>query len=251
MDQEAINESLIFGRRPVLQALKADQPIQRLYLQKGIQGGTVEELFDLVKGRRIPFDLKEKDFLDRLTAAGNHQGVIAVRAVGAYADYPALLGRLDPRSAFLVALDHVQDPQNLGAIIRSACAMGADGVVLPKRGAAGLTGGTAKAAAGTTELVPVCRVGNLVQSLQKARKAGLWIVGLDPSADTPFTEADYRLGCAIVIGGEATGLRKLVRENCDVLVTIPTTDHVESLNASVAGALVMYEVFRQRRQGST
>ena len=251
MDREAIDENLIFGRRPVLQALKADQPIQRLYLQKGIQGGPVEELFDLVKQRGIPFDLKERAFLDQLTAAGNHQGVIAVRAAGAYADYPTLLSRLDPSSAFLVALDHVQDPQNLGAIIRSACAVGADGVVLPKRGAAGLSGGAAKAAAGTAEILPVCRVANLVQSLQKARKAGLWIVGLDPSADTPFTKVDYRTGCAIVVGGEAAGLRKLVRENCDVLVTIPTTDHVESLNASVASALVLYEVFRQRCQGPT
>ena len=249
MDRAGNDENLIFGRRPVLQALKADQPIQRLYFQKGIQGGPVEQVFDLVKERRLPFDLKERAFLDQLTDSGNHQGVIAVRAAAAYADYPTLLGKLDPLSAFLVALDHVQDPQNLGAIIRTSCAVGADGVILPKRGAAGLSGGAAKAAAGTAEIVPVCRVGNLVQSLQKARKAGLWIVGLDPSAETPFTEADYRRGCAIVVGSEGTGLRKLVRENCDVLVSIPTTDHVESLNASVAGALVLYEVFRQRRQG--
>jgi 23S rRNA (guanosine2251-2'-O)-methyltransferase len=248
MDREASDESLIFGRRPVLEALGADQPIQRLYFQKGIQGGSVQELFDLVKQQRLPFDLKEKVFLDQLAAGGNHQGVIAMRAAGAYTDYLALLRELEPSSAFLVALDHVQDPQNLGAIIRSACAVGADGIVLPKRGAAGLSGGAAKAAAGTAEILPVCRVGNLVQSLQKARKAGLWIVGLDPRADTPFTEADYRDGCAIVVGSEATGLRRLVRETCDLLVTIPTTDRVESLNASVAGALVLYEVFRQRRR---
>ena len=249
MDREASDENLIFGRRPVLEALRTDQPIQRLYFQKGVQGGSVEELFDLAKKQRLPFDLKEKAFLDQLTAAGNHQGVIAVRAAGAYSDYLALLRELDPSSAFLVALDHVQDPQNLGAIIRSACAVGADGILIPKRGAAGLSGGAAKAAAGTAEILPVCRVGNLVQSLQKARKAGLWIVGLDPSADTPFTEVDYRAGCAIVVGSEAAGLRRLVRETCDVLVTIPISGRVASLNASVACALVLYEAFRQRRRG--
>ena len=247
VDRDGIDENLLFGRRPVLQALRADRSIQRIYLQKGIRGGLFDQLFNLVKQRRIPFDLKDRPFLDRLAASGNHQGVVALAAAASYTDFSSMLAELDPSTALLVFLDQVQDPHNLGAIIRTACAVEANGVVLPKRGAAGLTGGAVKAAAGTAELVPVSRVGNIVQSLTKTRAAGLQIVGLDAAAEKPFNEIDYRLACAIVIGNEASGMRRLVRENCDVLVSIPTGDQVKSLNASVAGALVLYEVFRQRR----
>ncbi|MBM3280484.1 MAG: 23S rRNA (guanosine(2251)-2'-O)-methyltransferase RlmB [Candidatus Handelsmanbacteria bacterium] len=237
---------MIWGRRPVLEALKAGRPCQRLLVAQGSHGPAIDEIFALAKEAGVPFDMQDRLLLDR-AAGPQHQGVIAYLAARAYASYEEVLIRLDPRVPFLVFLDGIKDPHNLGAIIRSACAVGADAVVIQERGAAGLTGAAARASAGAVEHLPVCRVNNLGRALALAREAGLWITGLAPDGKHPFTAVDYRGPCALVVGSEGTGMRRLVREGCDFVVQIPMgRAQLGSFNASVAAGLVLYEVFRQR-----
>jgi 23S rRNA (guanosine2251-2'-O)-methyltransferase len=237
---------LIWGRHPVLEALKAGRPCQRLVVAQGGHGPAIDEIFALAKEAGIPFDVQERSLLDR-AAGPQHQGVIAYMAARAYASYEEALIGLDPRAAFLVFLDGIQDPHNLGAIIRSAHAVGADAVVVQERGAAGLTGAAARASAGAVEHLPVCRVNNLGRALALAKESGLWITGLAPDGERSFTEVDFRGPCGLVVGGEGAGLRRLVREGCDFVVQIPMgRAQIGSFNASVAAGLVLYEVFRQR-----
>ena len=235
----------IHGRHPVLEALKAGRPIQRLQLARGASGDVIDEIFAQARQHRIPFDLVARELLDRSTS-GNHQGVVAHLAGQAYADYTQILASL-PSAPFLVFLDGIQDPHNLGAILRTAHAVGAHAVVIPERGAAGLTATAVKAAAGAAAHLPVCRVVNLARALDQAREAGLWIAGLDAGGERSFATGDFSGPCGIVVGGEGKGIRRLVREHCDFIVTIPMgRNEIGSLNASVAAGLVLYEVFRQR-----
>jgi len=198
----------------------------------------------------VPYDVRDRQDVDRAAGPGSaHQGVVALVAARAYVDYADLLGGLHPQRAFLVFLDGIQDPHNLGAIIRTAHAVGADGVVFPGRGAAGLTSAAVKASSGAADFLPVCQVGNLSRALGLARDAGLWITGLVPEASRDFTEADFSGPVGLVIGSEGGGMRRLVRGTCDVEVSIPMARReIGSLNASVAAAIALYEVFRQRRQ---
>jgi 23S rRNA (guanosine2251-2'-O)-methyltransferase len=250
MSQPAPSPELLFGRHPVLEALRSGRPCQRLVLARGCHGEIIDEIFTLARQARIPFDLEDRVFLDRI-AGPHHQGVVAFLAARAYAEFGPLLAGLDLGRAFLVFLDGIQDPHNLGAIIRSAHAVGADGVVVQERGAAGLGGTAAKASAGAIEHLPVCRVPNLHRALFEAKDAGVWIAGLDPDGGQSFTELDLCGPCGLVIGSEGRGLRRLVRQACDFLVRIPMgRGEVGSLNASVAAGLVLYEVFRQRGQGT-
>jgi 23S rRNA (guanosine2251-2'-O)-methyltransferase len=213
---------------------------------QGSRGPAIDEIFALARQADVPFDVQDRSLLDR-AAGPRHQGVIAYLAARSYASYEEVLGRLDPRAAFLVFLDGIQDPHNLGAIIRSACAVGADAAVIQERGAAGLTGAAARASAGAVEHLPVCRVNNLGRALSKAREAGLWITGLAPDGERLFTEVDFTGPCGLVVGGEGAGLRRLVRQGCDFVVQIPMgRAQIGSFNASVAAGLVLYEVFRQR-----
>ena len=247
MSKEKANEELIFGRHPVLEALKSGRSVQRLIIAKGARGAAVDDIFAQAQEAHIPYDVRERALLDR-AAGTHHQGVIAYLAARSYADFGHLVSDLDPHKAFLVFLDRIQDPHNLGAIIRSAHAVQADGIVLQARGAAGLTGAAAKAAAGAVEYIPISRVRNLQRALQQAKEAGLWIVGLEAEGSHSFTEIDYRVPCALVIGSESKGLRRLVRAKCDFSVRIPMgRQEIGSFNASVAAGIVLYEVFRQRR----
>ena len=246
MSKENPTDLVIFGRHPVLQALQAGRPLQRLLIARGTQGAIIDQIFEQVRRARIPYDVVERAFLDR-AAGTQHQGVVAYLAAHPYIDFDQVLAGLDLEKAFLVFLDGIQDPYNLGAIIRSAHAVGADAVIAPERGAAGLTGAVTKAAAGAIEYIPVCRVRNLQQALTRTREAGLWIMGLEEGGAHNFTELDYRGPCALVIGSESRGLRRLVRQNCDFQVKIPMgRQEIGSFNASVAAGLVLYEVFRQR-----
>ena len=249
MSKDSNSAEVIFGRHPVLQALQAGRPVDRLVIARGAHGAAIDEVFAQARLRRIPYDLRERSVLDRAVGT-RHQGVVAYLAARAYAEYADLLLGLDRRRACLVFLDLVQDPHNLGDIIRSAHAVRADGIVLQERRAAGLGPGAVKAAAGAAEHIPLCRVSNLRQALLQAGKIGLWIVGLEPDAEQSFTEFDFTQPCALVIGGEARGLRRMVRETCDARVCIPMgRREVGSFNASVAAGLVLYEVFRQRSAG--
>ena len=216
-------------------------------MAQGSHGQAIDEIFALARQAGIPFDVQERGLLDR-AAGPQHQGVIAYLAARAYASFEDLLISLDARRAFLVFLDSIQDPHNLGAIIRSAHAVGADGVVIQERGAAGLTGAAARASAGAVEHLPVCRVNNLARALALAKESGLWITGLAPDGERDFTAVDFSGPCGLVVGSEGTGMRRLVREHCDFVVQIPMgRAQIGSFNASVAAGLVLYEVFRQRR----
>ncbi len=237
---------LIWGRHPVLEALRAERPLRRLLIAQGAHGPVIDEIFARARQAHIPYDLCDKAQLDRL-AGPRHQSVVAYAAAATYADFDRVLAHL-PTSALLIFLDQVQDPHNLGAIIRSAHALGAQGAVVPARGAAGLSSAALKVAAGAAHHLPVCRVDNLQKALQKAAARGLFIAGLDAQGEQPLTAADFTQPCALVIGSEGKGLRRMVQKRCDALLHIPMQGAaIGSLNASVAAGIALYEVLRQRQ----
>lgn len=244
---ESARDEVLFGRRPVLSALAAGRPVRRLLVARGGRGEIVDDILDAARRQGIPFDLRDRAALDRIAAGGNHQGVVAMLAARAYADFGQVLASAGPR-AFLLFLDEIQDPHNLGAILRSAHAFGVDAAVLPERGSAGLTATVAKAAAGALDKLPVCRVGNLRRAMDQARDAGLWLTGLDPAGERALAQLDVTGPGALVIGSEGRGLRRLVRAGCDFLAHIPMgRPDAGSLNASVAAGIALFEVHRQRR----
>lgn len=246
MSDKQTPDDLIWGRHPVLEALRAERPLRRLLIAKGAHGPVIDEIFTLARQAHIPYDLRDKAQLDRL-AGPRHQSVVAYAAAATYADFDHVLAHL-PTQALLVFLDQVQDPHNLGAIIRSAHALGAQGVVVPARSAAGLSPAALKAAAGAAQHLPVCRVDNLQKALQKAAAGGLFIAGLDAQGEQPLTTADFTQPCALVIGSEGKGLRRMVQKRCDALLHIPMQrEAIGSLNASVAAGIALYEVRRQRQ----
>ena len=246
MSDKQTPDDLIWGRHPVLEALRAERPLRRLLVAKGAHGPVIDEIFARARQAHIPYDLRDKAQLDRL-AGPRHQSVVAYAAAATYADFDHVLAHLSA-PALLLFLDQVQDPHNLGAIIRSAHTLGAQGVVVPARGAAGLSPATLKAAAGAAHHLPVCRVDNLQKALQKAAACGLFIAGLDAQGEQPLTDADFTQPCALVIGSEGKGLRRMVQKRCDALLHIPMQrEAIGSLNASVAAGIALYEVFRQRQ----
>ena len=246
MSDKQTPDDLIWGRHPVLEALRAERPLRRLLVAKGAHGPVIDEIFALARQAHIPYDLHDKAQLDRL-AGPRHQSVVAYAAAATYADFDHILAHLSA-PALLIFLDQVQDPHNLGAIIRSAHALGAQGVVVPSREAAGLSPAVLKAAAGATQHLPVCRVDNLQKALQKAAACGLFIAGLDAQGEQPLTDADFTQPCALVIGSEGKGLRRMVQKRCDALLHIPMQrEAIGSLNASVAAGIALYEVLRQRQ----
>jgi 23S rRNA (guanosine2251-2'-O)-methyltransferase len=189
----------------------------------------------------------KREELDRAANTDMHQGVIAVTSGKQYADVDTLLEQRHSDYSFLVVLDGVEDPHNLGALIRSADGAGADGMIIPDRRAAGLTGTAVKASAGASEHLPIARVTNISRTLDELKERNVWTVGLDERGSQTYDELDYKMHCAIVLGAEGKGLHDLVRRRCDFLVSIPMLGAVPSLNVSVAGGVVMYEVARQRR----
>lgn len=240
---------VIYGRNPVRAALQAGRSLNRIFIADGVSRRDVADILDLARKQGVVFQFTERRQLDRLTD-GRHQGVVATVAGHQYAGLADVLASAlrSESPPFLVLLDGIQDPHNLGAIIRTAAAVCADGVVIPRRNAAGLTAAAVKASAGASVHVPVARVANMNNAMQSLREAGVWLVGLAADGPMLFNRMDYTVPVALVIGGESTGLRPLVRRNCDEMVRLPVAGHVDSLNASVAAALVLYEVFRQRQE---
>lgn len=236
----------IEGRNPVLEALRAGRAIDRLLVAEGTRPAFVEQLLALARGRGVRVEFVERAHLDDLARSRAHQGVLAFSAVREYADLEDILARGAHGPALIVALDGVEDPQNLGAIIRSCDAAGADGVVLTERRSAPLGPGATKASAGAVEHVPVARVVNLARALETMKRAGLWIFGTDSRGDRVYHEVDLTGPTVVVIGGEGRGLSRLVRERCDFLLRIPMFGRVNSLNASAAAAVVLFEARRQR-----
>jgi 23S rRNA (guanosine2251-2'-O)-methyltransferase len=241
---------VIEGRRPVIEALRGSRRVERVVVAAGAaERGTLAELLELAAKEGVPVETVPRSLLDAHAETGAHQGVAAVvsqlESVGLNELLAIPLGGAEP--PFFLALDGIEDPHNLGALVRSAEAAGCHGIVLPRHRSAPLSATAVKSSAGALEHVPVAEVANLTRALERLRAAGLWCVGLDGAAESSLFELELAdEPVCLVVGGEGAGLHRLVRETCDVLVRIPMAGRVASLNASVAGALALFEVRRRR-----
>ena len=237
-------ENCICGVHAVYEALAAGkQPIERIHVAREVRSARLKEIIDLARKRDVPVRKDDRAVLDRLAQGTPHQGILAVIGEFAYAPFERLF---ESQRSCVVVLDGVEDPHNLGAVIRTAEACGVSGVVVPERHSAPLSAAVAKASAGALAHVPVVRVPNLVSALDELKEKGLWIVGLDAADGGLWTDFDYTVPVAVVLGGEHRGLRRLVRQHCDAIVRLPMLGKVAALNVSVAAGIVLYEVIRQR-----
>ena len=240
---------LIYGRRPVLETLQGGRVVQRLWLAEGVKAAPVVAAIVLAAQEAgVPIQETARRRLDEMVEAAHHQGVVAEVAAFAPVVLSELLAvaRQRQETPLLVVADHLEDPQNLGALIRSAEAAGAHGLVLPDRRSAGITPAVVRASAGAAEHLRIASVVNLPRTFQELQRAGLWIVGLAADGGVRYDQADLRVPLAIVVGGEGKGLSRLVAERCDLLVRLPMAGRTASLNAAVAGAILLYEAVRQR-----
>jgi 23S rRNA (guanosine2251-2'-O)-methyltransferase len=240
----------LLGIHAVEEALEARRPLDRIVIASGRHGLRMEGIVRRARERGVPVRFEERAQIDRLAGTREHQGVIALAAPRAAVELEDLLAQKSERS-LLVLLDGVEDPQNLGAIVRTALAAGAQGVVIPERRAAGLSDSVSRASAGALEHLPVARVKNLVRAMEEMKEAGFWLIGLDERGEKAYTDVDYKGAIGIVLGGEGHGLHELTRKRCDFVVSIPTFGPVRSLNVSVAAGVVLFEVVRQRGNSQT
>ncbi|MBD2844743.1 23S rRNA (guanosine(2251)-2'-O)-methyltransferase RlmB [Paenibacillus sp. IB182496] len=240
-------EEWIAGKHPVLEALRSGREINKLWVAEGAQKN-MQPLLGEAKKQGIVVQQVDKRKLDQLAPGIQHQGVLAQAAPYRYAEVDELLARAQSRgeTPLLLVLDEIEDPHNLGSIIRTAECTGVHGVIIPKRRSAMLTATTLKTSAGAAEHVPVARVTNLVQTIERLKQDGVWIAGADATAPQNVYQTDLQLPLAIVIGSESKGLGRLIREKCDFLVRLPMRGRLNSLNASVAAGVLMYEALRQR-----
>jgi len=241
----------IFGIHPLMEALAGERSVERIYIAKGRGGGVVEELIRLARSKGVPLHFEPREVLDRIIGNTKHQGVMGLVAAKAYGTLDEILGRASKQgeAPAVLVLDGVEDPRNLGAVLRTTDAAGFHGVITPQRRAAGLTETVAKVSAGALEHVTVARVVNLTQALETLKAAGLWIYGLDPGAEKSYLEIDYRGPVAIVVGAEGEGISRRVLSACDERVRLPMKGRVASLNVSVAVGVMAYEILRQRTSG--
>jgi len=242
----------IFGIHPLMEALQGERSVERIYIAKGRGGGAVEDLIRLARSKGVPLHFEPREVLDRIVGNTKHQGVMGLAAAKAYGTIDEILERASKQgeAPAVLVLDGVEDPRNLGAILRTADAAGFHGVITPQRRAAGLTETVAKVSAGALEYVAVARVVNMTQALETLKASGLWIYGLDPGAEKNYLEIDYRGPVAIVVGAEGEGISRRVLSACDERVRLPMKGRVASLNVSVAVGVMAYEILRQRTSGS-
>ena len=239
---------VIFGIHAVSEALKSGaRSFDYVGISRERHDQRMQRIIDTSRASGVQVRFLPREELDRAANSNAHQGVIAVTSSKQYADVDMLLEQRKGDHSFLVVLDGIEDPHNLGALIRTADGAGADGVIIPERRAVGLTGTVVKASAGASEHLAIARVTNISRTLEELKERNIWTVGLDERGTQSYDEIDYKMHCAIVLGAEGKGLHDLVRRRCDFLVSIPMLGHVPSLNVSVAGGVVMYEVARQRR----
>ncbi len=238
------------GIHAVHEALEAGRSLGRIVIARGRHGDRIEALVRLARSRGVPVRFEDRTQVDRLAGSREHQGVVALATPRAAATLEDVIERAAAdatQKGLIILLDGVEDPHNLGAIMRTALAAGAHGVVVPERRAAGLTDVVARASAGALAHLPVARVTNLVRAMEELKEAGFWLIGLDERADENYADADFTLPVGIVLGGEGKGLHELTRKRCDFIVSLPTTGPVRSLNVSVAAGVVLFEAVRQRR----
>ncbi len=245
---QARDFELIWGRRPVREALAGPLPLLRIILQEGSSGPVVSEIKQLAAERSIPLEQLTRVQMDNLVGGENHQGTIAAIAPYRYRNVDELLQKAERSSLppFLLILDHLQDPRNLGSLLRTAAAAGVDGVIIPRDRACAITPVVYKTSAGTVLNLSVARVVNIGREIDRLKEQGFWIAGADMDGAQPFYEADLPFPLALVMGGEGKGLSRLVRERCDLLLRIPMDRRILSLNVAVAGGIIIYEIYRRR-----
>lgn len=238
----------IEGRNPVMEAIRAHRTIDKLYVKKG--DATLGRIIQAAKDAGIPVTQVDARRLDEISQTGAHQGIIARSAVHTYATVEDILNMAKEKNEqpFIILCDKLTDPHNLGSVLRTANAVGAHGVVIPKHDSVGLNATVAKTSAGAVEYTPVAKVTNLAATIRTLKEEGLWVVGADAEGETDIYGRDMTGPIALVVGSEGNGISRLVRESCDFLVSIPMHGQINSLNASVAAAVIMYEVLRQRAQ---
>ncbi len=248
--QVRVEETKIEGRNAVLEAFRSGKTIDKLYVLDGCQDGPVRTIVREARKHDTILNFVSKERLDQISETGKHQGVIAQSAAYSYAEVEDLLqiAREKGEAPFLILLDNIEDPHNLGAIIRTANLAGAHGVIIPKRRAVGLTTTVAKASAGAINYTPVAKVTNLTNTIEDLKKEGMWFVCADMGG-TRMYDLDLKGSIGLVIGNEGEGVSKLVREHCDMVASIPMKGDIDSLNASVACGVLAYEILRQRLQG--
>ena len=241
------NENLIEGRNAVLEAFRSGRPIDKLYVLDGCQDGPVRTIVREAKKHDTLLQFVTKERLSQLSETGHHQGVIAFAAAYEYAEIEDMFALAEEKGEdpFLILLDNIEDPHNLGAIIRTANLAGAHGVIIPKRRAVGLTATVAKTSAGALNYTPVAKVTNLAKTMEELKKKGLWFVCADMDG-TQMYDLDLKGAIGLVIGNEGEGVSRLVKESCDFVAGIPMKGDIDSLNASVAAGVLAYEIVRQR-----
>ena len=240
-------EDIIFGRGPVAEALKSDRAIDKLLIKSGAYTGALVPIIDMAKKKGIVIQQTEMSKLEKLSDGGNHQGVIAMVSAYNYVTVKDILDRARQRgeSPFVIICDKITDPHNLGAIIRTANCAGASGVIIPKRGSAGVNSVVMKTSAGAAEYTPVAKVTNISAAIEELQREGLWITAADMDGQDMY-DIDFTGAIGIVVGSEGSGISRLVREKCDFTASVPMKGEINSLNASVAAGILMYEALRQR-----
>jgi 23S rRNA (guanosine2251-2'-O)-methyltransferase len=245
--RDKTNDDIIAGRNPVLEALRAGRTIDSVLIAKENFSGSASRIIATCRQRGIVVKEVSPAKLDTMCSGINHQGVVAIVAAHAYAELEDILEAAKSRNEppFIIIADEINDPHNLGALIRTAEAAGVHGIIIPKRNSAGLTMSVSKASAGAIEYMPVVRVSNLVSTIDELKKMGIWIYGADTDGKPAF-ETDFSGAIAIVVGSEGNGISRLLKEKCDFLVSLPMNGKINSLNVSVACGIILYEVVRAR-----
>jgi 23S rRNA (guanosine2251-2'-O)-methyltransferase len=247
MENQNERQGLIIGRNAVAEALRSGRAIDCLLVAKGERGGSVGKIIGQCRDKGIVVKETDRRKLDKLCEGENHQGVAAWAAVHEYSSIDDILQNAESKgeTPFVIICDEIEDPHNLGAIIRTADACGAHGIIIPKRRGVALTYAVGKVSAGAVEYVPVARVGNLAAEIDSLKERGLWVYGADMNGES-WCSVDYSGPCALVVGSEGKGIGRLIKEKCDFLVTLPMKGKITSLNASVAAGIMMMEISRQR-----
>lgn len=242
-----MNSDYIVGKNAVIEALKSERDVNKIFIAEGSQKGQMQTVIALAKESNVLVQFVPKKKLDGMVDA-NHQGVVAQVAAYQYAEIDDLfeVAAKSDQPPFFLLLDEIEDPHNLGSIMRTADAVGAHGIIIPRRRAVGLTATVAKASTGAIEHIPVVRVTNMARTIDELKERGIWIAGTDAKGSEDYREFDGTMPLGLVIGSEGKGMGRLIREKCDFLIQLPMAGRVTSLNASVAAALLMYEVYRKR-----
>lgn len=242
---------IIYGINPIKVLLRQQQTgLEKIIIAAGRSGSALKEIIETARQKKIPLEFKDRHYLDELSGNTDHQGVAGFRQSFTYSDLDDLLINRSPQCNFnlILILDSIMDPQNLGAIIRTSYCLGANGVIIPADRAASVTAAVIKASAGSAQQLPIARVTNLSQTIDYLKEREFWVFGADAHEGGNLREMDFNCSVALVLGGEAKGIRPLVKKKCDFLLSVPLQRHFDSLNVSVAAGIIQYEIFNQRSQ---